>query len=117
MKNLRFRRMGAALALSPLQFIILAFGLCALLLVEWMLETRLITTANGTYFATNDGKMAEAVVRTAYRFAGWVNLTHLHPPQGVGSQIIPLHWLGDPVHLPPALFQGKLAAGGARPAV
>src|SRR6266446_6551484 len=65
------------------QFGIVAFGLCALLLVEWMLETRLITTANGTYFATADGKMAEAVVRTAYRFAAWFNVTNLNPLQGV----------------------------------
>src|SRR5258708_2210576 len=109
MKNLRFRRMGADLALSPLQFIILAFGLCALLLVEWMLETRLITTANGTYFATNDGKMAEAVVRTAYRFAEWFNVTNLNPLQGVGSQILPLNVWANPVHWPLAFFDGKLA--------
>ncbi len=55
-----------------------------------MLETRLITTANGTHFATNDGKMAEAVVRTAYRFAEWLNVTNLNPLQGVGSQILRL---------------------------
>jgi hypothetical protein len=109
MKNLRFRRMGADLALGPPQFIILAFGLCALLLVEWMLETRLITTANGTYFATNDGKMAEAVVRTAYRFAGWFNVTNLNPLQGVGSQILPLNVWVNPVHWPLAFFEGKLA--------
>ncbi len=101
--------MGADLALSPLQFIILAFGLCALLLVEWMLETRLITTANGTYFATNDGKMAEAVVRTAYRFAEWFNVTNLNPLQGVGSQLLPLNVWANPVHWPLAFFDGKLA--------
>jgi hypothetical protein len=54
-KTLRFRGMWGKLAPSAPQFGIVAFGLCALLLVEWMLETRLITTANGTHFATNDG--------------------------------------------------------------
>jgi hypothetical protein len=91
------------------QFAIVAFGLCALLLVEWMLETRLITTANGTYFATADGRMAEGVVRTAYRFAAWFNVTNLNPLQGVGSQILPLNVWANPVHWPLAFFKGKLA--------
>ena len=73
------------------QFAIVALGLGALLLIEWMLETRLVTTANGTYFATADGKMAEAVVRTAYRFAEWLNVTNLNPLQGVGSPNTPLN--------------------------
>jgi hypothetical protein len=88
---------------------IVVFGLCALLLVEWILETRLITTANGTYFATGDGKMAEAVVRTGYRFAAWFNVTNLNPLQGVGSQMLPLNVWANPVHWPLAFFHGKLA--------
>src|SRR5712691_8730260 len=107
MKNLRLRGMWGKLG-QP-QFGIVAFGLCALLLVEWMLETRLITTANGTYFATNDGKMAEAVVRTAYRFAAWFNVTNLNPLQGVGSQLLPLNVWANPVYWPLAFFDGKLA--------
>ena len=91
------------------QFGIVVFGICALLLVEWMLETRLITTANGTYFASTDGKMAEAVVQTAYRFAAWFNVTNLNPLQGVGSQILPLNVWANPVHWPLAFFDGKLA--------
>jgi hypothetical protein len=107
MKNLRFSGMWGKLG-QP-QFGIVVFGLCALLLVEWLLETRLITTANGTYFATNDGKMAEGVVRTAYRFAGWFNVSNLNPLQGVGSQILPLNVWANPVHWPLAFFDGKLA--------
>jgi hypothetical protein len=101
--------MWGKLAPSAPQFGIVAFGLCALLLVEWMLETRLITTANGTHFATNDGKMAEGVVRTAYRFAGWFNVTNLNPLQGAGSQLLPLNVWASPVHWPLAFFEGKLA--------
>jgi hypothetical protein len=109
MKNFRLRGMWSKLVRGAPQFGIVAFGLCALLLVEWMLETRLITTANGTYFATNDGKMAEGVVRTAYRFAEWFNVTNLNPLQGVGSQILPLNVWANPVHWPLAFFEGKLA--------
>src|SRR5258708_27401842 len=74
-----------------------------------MLETRLVTPANGTYFATADGRMAEAVVRTAYRFAEWFNVTNLNPLQGIGSQILPLNVWVNPVHWPLAFFEGKLA--------
>jgi hypothetical protein len=109
MKNLHLRGMWGKLAPGAPQFGIVAFGLCALLLVEWILETRLITTANGTHFATPDGKMAEAVVRTAYRFAAWFNVTNLNPLQGVGSQILPLNVWANPVHWPLAFFDGKLA--------
>jgi hypothetical protein len=108
MKNLHLRGMWGKLA-RPAQFSIVAFGLCALLLVEWILETRLITTANGTHFATPDGKMAEAVVRTAYRFADWFNVTNLNPLQGVGSQILPLNVWANPVHWPLAFFESRLA--------
>ena len=108
MKNLRFGMWGKLAPGAP-EFGIVAFGLCTLLLVEWILETRLITTANGTFFATDDGKMAEAVVRTAYRFADWFNVTNLNPLQGVGSQILPLNVWANPVHWPLAFFESKLA--------
>jgi hypothetical protein len=41
------------------------------LIVEWLLETRLNTTINGTHFAAGDGRMADAVVRTGYQFAAF----------------------------------------------
>src|SRR5258708_22487465 len=97
------------LARSAPPFGIVALGLCAILLVQWILETQLITTANGTYFGTNDGKMAEAVVRTAFRFAEWLNFTNLNPLQGVGSQLLPLNVWANPVYWPLAFFEGKLA--------
>src|SRR5260370_19218775 len=109
MKNLRLHEMSSKLARGAAQLGIVVFGLCSLLLVEWMLETRLVTPANGTYFATNDGKMAEGVVRTAYRFAAWFNVTNLNPLQGAGSQLLPLNVWVNPVHWPLALFNGKLA--------
>src|SRR5258708_19248112 len=100
MKNLQLRGMWTKLAPVP-QFGIVAFGLCALLLVEWMLETRLVTTANGTFFATDDGKMAEAVVRTAYRFPQRFNVSNHNPPQGVWSQFLPPPILANPAPYPP----------------
>src|SRR5262245_32454521 len=109
MKDVPIRGNWGRLALGLPQFALVALGLCALLVVEWVLETRLITTANGTQFATNDGKMAEAVIRTAYRFAAWFNVTNLNPLQGMGSQMLPLNVWADPVYWPLAFFDGKLA--------
>src|SRR5258708_16645852 len=103
MKNLHLRGMWGKLAPDAPQFGIVAFGICALLLVEWMLETRLITTANGTHFATADGRMAEAVVRTAYRFADRFNPTNLNPLPGVGSPLLPPPVSLHPLPSPPAL--------------
>src|SRR5712664_401522 len=112
-KNLHLHGIWGRLALGASQFVIVAFGvafgLCALLLVQWILETQLITTANGTYFGTADGKMAEGVVRTAYRFAGWFNVTNLNPLQGAGSQMLPLNVWANPVYWPLAFFDGKFA--------
>jgi len=108
-KNLHLHGIWGRLARSAPQFGIVAFGLCAILLVQWILETQLITTANGTYFGTNDGKMAEGVVRTAYRFAEWFNVTNLNPLQGAGSQMLPLNVWANPVYWPLAFFEGKLA--------
>src|SRR5262249_33449797 len=91
------------------RYYIVAAGLCGLLVVEWILETHLGTTANGAHFAAQDGRMAEAVVRTAYRFAAPFAVNNLNPLQGIGSQLLPLNVWANPVHWPLAWLQGKLA--------
>jgi hypothetical protein len=71
MKFLRFPKTWAELALRLPEFIVVVFGIGVLLIVEWLLETRLNTTINGTHFAAGDGRMADAVVRTGYQFAAF----------------------------------------------
>jgi hypothetical protein len=84
-------------------------GMFALVLIEWLLETRLSITLNGTHFAAGDGRATEAVVRTAYQFAAFLNLTSLNPLQGFGSQLLPTNvWL-NPVHWTLAILDGKFA--------
>src|SRR5262249_25075075 len=107
MQLLHFREMRTRFDLSKM--IVVASGACALLIVEWLLETRLITTANGTFFASSDGRMAEAVVRTGYRLAAFFDVTNLNPTQGLGSQLLPLNVWANPVHWPLAFLDGKLA--------
>jgi hypothetical protein len=80
-----------------------------LLVVEWFLETRLPTTMNASHFAAQDGRMAEAVVRTGYQFAAFFDLTNLNPPQGFGSQLLPTNVWINPVNWPLAFIEGKSA--------
>ena len=86
-----------------------ALGLSTLLLVAWALQTQLAMTADGTYFPGTDGRMAEAVVRTAYRFADPFAVTNIDPLQGVGAQLLPLNVWTNPVYWPLTLLEGKLA--------
>jgi hypothetical protein len=109
MKLLRFPQTWAEVAPRPPPFIVAIFGMCVLLLIEWLLETRLNTTMNGTHFAAADGRMAEAVVRTGYQFAAFPDLTNLNPLQGLGSQLLPMNVWINPIHWPLAVLDGKLA--------
>ena len=110
MKLLRFPTTWAELALRPPEFILVIFGMCVLLIVEWLLETRLATTINGSHFVNSDGRMADAVVRTGYQFAGFLKLTNLNPVQGFGSQLLPINIWINPVHWPLAFIDDdKLA--------
>jgi hypothetical protein len=96
-------------ALRRRQFLLVILGMGVLLVVQWLLETRLSTTMNGSHFVTGDGRMAEAVVRTGYRFAAFLDLTNLNPLQGIGSQLLPINVWINPVHWPLAFIDGKSA--------
>jgi hypothetical protein len=110
MKLLRFPKTWAELALRPPEFILVIFGMGVLLIVEWLLETRLATTINGTHFAAGDGRMADAVVRTGYQFAAFLKLTNLNPLQGFGSQLLPMNVWINPINWPLAFIDDdKLA--------
>jgi hypothetical protein len=110
MKLLRFPKTWADLGLRPPEFNLVIFGMCVLLIVEWLLETRLSTTINGAHFAAGDGRMADAVVRTGYQFAAFLKLTNLNPLQGFGSQLLPMNVWINPINWPLAfIIDDKLA--------
>src|SRR5262245_43744686 len=83
--------------------------MAALLIVLWLLQTQLATTADGTHFAAGDGRMAEAVARVAYKFSVPFAVTNLDPTQGLGSQMLPINVWANPVYWPLAFFDGKFA--------
>src|SRR5262245_27192633 len=87
------------------EFGIAGVGLIALLIAEWIL-TIIIP---GTQYSQDDGKMAQAVIRTALNFGGLFQLNNINPLQGIGSQLQPDNvWL-NPAYWPFAVFDGPLA--------
>jgi hypothetical protein len=109
MKILYNPKTWAEVVLHPPQVGFATCSMCVLLFTEWLLETRLNTTMNGAHFVTSDGRMAEAVVRIAYQFAAFPNLTDLNPIQGFGSQLLPPNVWINPINWPLGLLDGKLA--------
>src|SRR5262245_26723718 len=100
MKLLPFPKTWRQSTPGPRPSLLVILGMCVLLLIEWLLETRLSTTVNASHFATNDGRMAEAVMRTGYQFATFFNLTNLNPLQGFGSQLLPTNVWINPINWP-----------------
>ena len=76
-----------------------------LLAAQWILSS-LIIGAN--YFGF-DGKMAQSVTLTAFKFAGYFDVTNLNPIQGVGSQLLPKNVWANPSLWPFAFFNTGVA--------
>ena len=80
-------------------------ALATLLAAQWILSS-VIVGAN--YFGF-DGKMAQSVALTAFKFAGYFDVTNLNPFQGVGAQLLPKNVWGNPSLWPFAFFDKKVA--------
>ena len=90
---------------SRFEFVIAGVGLAGLLVAQWILTSAI----PGTQYSQGDGKMAQAVIRTALNFGGIFQLNNINPLQGVGSQLQPDNvWL-NPAYWPFALIDGPLA--------
>src|SRR5262249_10313885 len=87
------------------EFIIAGFGLIALLTAEWVLTSAI----PGTQYSQGDGKVAQAVIRTALKFGGIFNLNNINPLQGIGSQLQPHNVWTNPAYWPFALIDGPVA--------
>jgi hypothetical protein len=73
-------------------------------------EATVSATIRGTNFAGADGKMAEAVIRAAFRLAAPFDVTNLNHIQGVGSLLLPFNVWANPAYWPFAIIQGDRAA-------
>src|SRR5262249_44134652 len=80
-------------------------ALVMLLAAQWILSSVII---GANYFGF-DGKMAQSVTLTAFKFAGYFDVTNLNPIQGVGSQLLPKNGWANPPLWPFAVFNTGVA--------
>jgi hypothetical protein len=73
-------------------------------------EATMSAIIRGTHFAAVDGKMAEAVIRVAFRLAAPFDVTNLSHIQGVGSLLLPFNVWANPAYWPFAIIAGDRAA-------
>src|SRR5262245_21443373 len=88
------------------ELIVAGFALSALLVAE----VSLMTDIRGTHFSSGDGRMMDAVVRAAFKFAGFLDVGTLSHIQGIGSQSLPFNVWVNPAYWPFAFIDSDLAA-------
>jgi hypothetical protein len=91
---------------ARVEFLIAGFALLALLIGEASMNA----TIRGTQFAAVDGRMAEAVIRAAFKLAAPFNVTNLNHIQGFGSLLLPFNVWANPAYWPFAFIDGDRAA-------
>src|SRR5215510_2383556 len=90
---------------APAEVLIAAVALIILLVGQWMLSSAL----PDLNYRGLDGKLAQSVALTAFKFAGYLDVTNINPIQGIGSQMMPKNvWL-NPSLWPFALFDREMA--------
>jgi hypothetical protein len=76
-----------------------------LLAAQWALSSAI----HGTKYYGFDGKMAQATVLAALKYAGPFQVTTLSPIEGVGSQLLPMNVWANPAYWPFAFFDREVA--------
>jgi hypothetical protein len=83
-------------SLARAEFLIAGFAFLALLIGEASMNA----TIRGTQFAAVDGRMAEAVIRAAFKLAAPFDVTNLNHIQGIGSLLLPFNVWANPAYWP-----------------
>jgi hypothetical protein len=91
------------------EFAVVAFAVLALVAAELMLSS----TIRETNFAGGDGKFAQAIILTAYKFSGFFEFNNINPLQGLGSQLLPINVWINPTYWPFAILDSAQAADAA----
>jgi hypothetical protein len=81
------------------------FALLALLIAQWMLSAAI----HGANYTGGDGKMAQATILAALKFAKPFSITNINPIEGIGSQFLPLNVWANPAYWPFAFLDRQLA--------
>src|SRR5262249_153538 len=80
-------------------------ALLMLLAAQWALSSAI----HGANYYGFDGKMAQATVLAALKYAGPFQVTTLSPIEGVGSQLLPMNVWANPAYWPFAFFDREVA--------
>jgi hypothetical protein len=80
-------------------------ALLMLLAAQWALSAAI----HGTNYYGFDGKMAQATVLAAFKYAGLFQVTTLSPIEGVGSQLLTMNVWANPAYWPFAFFDREVA--------
>jgi hypothetical protein len=91
------------------EFAVVGFAVLALVAAELMLSSAI----GGTNFAGGDGKFAQAIILTAYKFSGFFEFNNINPLQGLGSQLLPINVWINPTYWPFAILDKVQAADAA----
>jgi len=87
------------------RFLVAGFAVLALVAVQLMLSA----TIHGTNYSGGDGKLAQATILTAYKFASFLQFNIINPTQGLGSQLLPMNVWVNPAYWPFAFLPKELA--------
>jgi hypothetical protein len=81
------------------------FAVIALATSQLMLSAAI----HGTNYSGFDGKVAQATILTAYKFANFLQFNNISPIQGLGSQPLPMNVWANPAYWPFAFLPKELA--------
>jgi len=87
------------------RFGIAGYAVITLVAAQLLLSAQI----HGTNYAGGDGKLAQATILTAYRFASFLEFNNINPTQGVGSQLLPINVWANPAFWPFAFLPKELA--------
>src|SRR5260370_10409963 len=87
------------------RFVVAGFAVIALVAAQLVLSASI----HGTNYSGGDGKLAQAMILTAYKFASFLQFNIISPTQGLGSQLLPMNVWVNPAYWPFAFLPKELA--------
>ena len=87
------------------RFVVAGFAVIALVAAQLVLSAAI----HDTNYSGGDGKLAQATILTAYKFASFLQFNVINPTQGLGSQLLPMNVWVNPAYWPFAFLPKELA--------
>src|SRR5262245_2471169 len=87
------------------RFVVVGFAVIALVATQLVLSA----VIHGTNYSGGDGKLTQATILTAYKFASFLQFNVINPTQGLGSQLLPMNVWVNPAYWPFAFLPKELA--------